>query len=394
MFHHFQFDTFSLCLAAASVITTAVALAVFLIKTIPVVRGRVSSDRRAPDAVASPTCIGASVIVYCADQHSDLQRLLPQLLAQRYDGEWEIIIVNEGDSSEVRRTVEEFQTPGRNIYLTHTPDGARNLSRKKLALTLGIKASRYPVAVLTMAATEIHSSDWLTLMTSHFSAHSPTEMVIGYATAPRGERLRDCSRAAAFDTVADSVIWLAPALSGRPWRGTEYNIAYRRDLFFRTKGFSGQLTLRDGDDDIFVSHVAAEASTAVELATDATVTVPGFCSKPSMRRRLARRRFTESFIKRRPRVLAQIGWWAYSAAPLLAVGALAASPRLFTSQVACALALLMWYPAGLAWMRAARILGPRRLRLTLPFLAASRPWRTILRTALARRLRAKRYTWE
>ncbi len=31
--------------------------------------------------------------------------------------------------------------------------------------------------------------------------------------------------------------WLSIAIAGKPFRGTEYNIAYRRELFLRNKGF-------------------------------------------------------------------------------------------------------------------------------------------------------------
>ena len=51
-------------------------------------------------------------------------------------------MVNEGESAAVTDVVSTMQLTHRNLYLTCTPDGVRNLSRKKLAITLGIKATR------------------------------------------------------------------------------------------------------------------------------------------------------------------------------------------------------------------------------------------------------------
>ncbi|MDE6289050.1 MAG: glycosyltransferase, partial [Muribaculaceae bacterium] len=224
-------------------------------KVRPVTRCRARCDKAASET-APMACVGASIIVYSVDEQDSLARLLPQLLAQDYDGEFEVIVVNEGDSAGVRDVVETLQTTHRNLYLTHTPDGARNLSRKKLALTLGIKAARYPVAVLTGATAILPGNRWLRAMMSHFSDSNHTGVVLGYACADPYEDTALGARTRSFDFVADSVMWLSDALKGRPWRGTEYNLAYRRELFFSSKGFSSNLNLRYGDDDIFVSRIA------------------------------------------------------------------------------------------------------------------------------------------
>ena len=108
---------------------------------------------------------------------------------------------------------------------------------------------------------------------------------------------------------SDTVAWLSDAIAGKAWRGTEYNLAYRRDTFFRNKGFSSCLNLRHGDDDIFVSQVATRANTAVELSDESVVTVPGSNTLRALRDRNVQRRFTRRFIHRRPRLLGAMGWW-------------------------------------------------------------------------------------
>ena len=61
-------------------------------------------------------------------------------------------MVNEGESADVRDAVSMLRASHPNLYLTFTPEGVVNLSRKKLGITLGIKAARYDIAVLTTTA--------------------------------------------------------------------------------------------------------------------------------------------------------------------------------------------------------------------------------------------------
>lgn len=376
--------------AAASLI----ALSIFLLLIIPVVRCRRACDTADIRPQVSGRLDGASVIVYSADEYSLLAQLLPRLLAQEYDAEFEVIVVNEGDSPQVRDVVESMQISHRNLYLTHTPEGARNLSRKKLAITLGVKAARYPVVVLTRAGAVIDSDRWLASIMRHFSPDNHTELVLGYAAAAPYEDTGWGRRTRSFDNVADSTIWLSDALRGHPWRGTEFNLAYTRELFFRVKGFSSHLNLRDGDDDIFISSIATEANTAVELSLESIVEVPGNNTRRIARERLRRRMFTSRFISRRPRLLHALAWVCYAAGFVVPVIAAALPPYNLATWACAAAALLLWYPAGMVWIMADRALCGRRLLLTLPFLAATRPLRRCAAAIAARLRHSKRYTWE
>ncbi|MDO5395589.1 MAG: glycosyltransferase, partial [Bacteroidales bacterium] len=211
----------------------------------------------------------ASIVVYAQDEAESLTRLLHQLLGQRYAPGFEVIVVNEGGSEATADAVTALAVSHSNLYLTYTPDGARNLSRKKLALMLGIKAARHRVVVQTVATACIESPYWLASIMRHF-ADTSTEVVLGNAM-PAATDNGLGSRRRAFDFAASATSWLTSAIAGHPYRGTEYNIAYTRDIFFRNKGFSRSLNLRYGDDDIFISEIANGANTAVELSPDGLV---------------------------------------------------------------------------------------------------------------------------
>lgn len=65
--------------------------------------------------------------------------------------------------------------------------------------------------------------------------------------------------------------YLGFAFAGSPYMGIGRNLAYRKELFYREKGFSAHLNLQRGDDDLFVNHVATAGNTRVETDANAIV---------------------------------------------------------------------------------------------------------------------------
>lgn len=376
----------------ASLAATVMALLLSLWRILPLHAHRRADKRRRPED--NPPVLPASVIVYSNDQPAELEALLPQILGQDYAPGFEVIVVNEGDSPAVRALVDDMRLTHRNLYLTHTPDGARNLSRKKLALTLGVKAARNPVVVMTAAGASVGSTEWLTRIMQHFGPDKPTEVVLGIAAPAAGDDTALWKRMRSFDLAADTVGWVADALDGRPWRGTEYNLAYRRDTFFANKGFSRRLNLRYGDDDIFISEIADADNTVVELSDSSIVEVPGANAPRAFRERNCRRRFTRRFVKGRPRLKNALIWWMYALAPLLALAGGAVRPSGGVGWVICLACLTAWALASVVWCNALTAMRSRPLRLTVPFLAAMRPARKIVGAIHARISHPKRYTWE
>ena len=380
-------------LLEAALLMAFVAFGAFMARVLPL-RRHADRDADPLQPLEPETFRKCAVIVYSKDEAAELRELLPQILGQDYPEAFEVIVVNEGESASVSEVVGELQLTHKNLYLTNTPDGARNLSRKKLAITLGIKATRMPIVVLTTARSRLCSDRWLRSMMRHFSHDPATEVVLGFAAAPPYDDKAMGARARSFDFVADSAAWVSPAISGHPWRGTEHNLAYARELFFRNKGFSRHLNLRNGDDDIFISEIANGDNTSVELSADGLVEVPGALSPRAFRDEKARRSFTSRFIRRRPRFVGGLGFTCYFLSPLLALAAGLITPQNWVGWAAAGAILLIWYLVGMSWHIAVTTLHGRRLFTTIPFLAFSRPVRKLRRGVRSIFSHSKRYTWE
>lgn len=337
---------------------------------------------------------GVSVIVYSAGEASSLERLLPTILEQEYPGPIEIIVVNDGRNEAVKDVVTLLRNRHRNLHLTFTPEESRNLSRKKLSLTLGIKAARYDNVVFTEERAQLPGKLWLRHITGPLVASPDTQIVIGYSTplyendSERGARYRS------FDHAAEGVTYLSSALRGHPWRGTSFNLAYRKDLFFRNKGFGHSLNLQTGDDDIFISEVATGHNCATVLLPESQVIVT--TGKPRHRHRNERtlRAFSAQRIASRPRLFfgtsSTMMWlWVVLSAMAIAIG----WPHWWPMAAVGVSGCILWIPVLLTWHSALRALQAHPLLLTIPGMLLRRPLTNMRYRRIAHLHRQQNYTW-
>ncbi len=340
----------------------------------------------------SGTC-PVSVIVFASDEAEALRKLLPSILGQRYNGPFEVIVVNEGQSDSTSEVVERLRLIHDNLYLTFTPDGARQLSRKKLALMIGIKAARYPVVVQTIASSTIDSDLWLARMTEPFINPS-TEVALGCSTIDWSKDTGIGKRSRIFNAVADDVVWLSAALDGHPYRGTELSVAYTREAFFNNRGFSRSLNLKYGDDDIFINEIARGDNTAIVLHPEARV-VRNAWNVPRLYRELrSRYRFTGRQLPKFPRCLQAAGsWMLWAILGLSVAGALVMLPNMLGVAVGAFIVLATFITAAIIWQRTIIALTGRRLLLTVPWLMLMRPFANITAAVKSWRHRSRNYTW-
>lgn len=352
--------------------------------------GRESARRSATPLPESPDCYPSlSVILYSTGNAGAIERLVPEIFAQNYPSPLEVIVVNDGKNEDVKDAVTRLRAHYRNLHITFTPMQARNLSRKKLAVTVGIKAASHDAVLLTDDSCMPSSGLWLRHMTAAM-ADPVTEIVIGHARAAG-----DHNGSRTFGRGADAVVYLSAALRRRPYRGDGHNLAYRRDMFFRNKGFCHSLNLHDGDDDIFINEVASGRNTAVALAPDAIITTTGTDRAKSYRQECVRRAFTARFLRKGARRF--FGWssammWLWIA--VSASACVASYPDMTGCAIIAAEALLLWIPVTLTWRRTIKAIeGSAPAAASIPWRLMWRPMRNLRYRIAARRHRADHYTW-
>lgn len=202
---------------------------------------------------------GVSVIVCARNEEENLQDYLHNLLTQDYP-QYEVIVVDDGSEDQTRMILEQYARQSTKLYHTFVPQGARVISSKKLALTIGIKAAHYDYILLTDADCRPESNTWIREMMGGF-ADANTEVVLGFS--PYFEHDTLLSRLISYDTLWTGLLYMGMARSGHPYMGVGRNLAYRRGTFFAHNGFQGLLSERSGDDDLFVNKVATKKNTHV-----------------------------------------------------------------------------------------------------------------------------------
>lgn len=209
--------------------------------------------------------VPVSVIVY-AEYLEELQQTLPAILEQQYSG-FEVIVVNDGNGSQVYDYVSILQNDHPNLYHTYVPQDAKYISRKKLALTIGIKAARNEWVLLTNAGCLPSSSLWIKNMSRNFLPQ--IDLVLGYSNFKSRHSI--VSRFIAFDGMMDALQYLGRAIHHSAYKGDGRNMAFRKALFFRQEGFKGHLDLISGEDDLFVSSITTSKNTRVECSSDSLI---------------------------------------------------------------------------------------------------------------------------
>lgn len=389
---------FSLQLSIPTI--TLLSITFFIVALLLLIyRRRVASVARYAskcDNAENPTELPrASVIVY-ADIDTEAQQLsamLNQVLNQEYPVAYEIIVINDGSSHTTRQVVEQLELKHPNLYLSFTPDDTRNLSRKKLSLTIGIKAARNEVVVLTCADTKISSSKWLASMTRHFSTGS--DIVIGYADIDPTTDRQYGKRRRAFATANEAMQYLSSAIASKPYRGIGYNIAYRRSVFFDNKGFSRSLNLLQGDDDLFIDEIARRYNTAVELSSDSHISIITDRPRAFYRTMRLNRSFTHRFLKGAPRILfgfCSLLFWLWLAASAATIAS--DWDNAIVGGAVFLLALALWIPILVAWRHTLRAIHSRRLLFTLPMLIMIQPFSNLIYRIKANSRHNRNYTWQ
>ena len=130
---------------------------------------------------------------------------------------------------------------------------------------MGIKSSRYETLLLTDADCVPASEKWIELMQDGY--HESTEIVLGYGAFHKTDGF--LNKLIRFETFHSALQYFSYALAGIPYMGVGRNLSYKRDLFFKNKGFSSINFIPGGDDDLFINKVATKKNTAIVIDPDA-----------------------------------------------------------------------------------------------------------------------------
>lgn len=212
-----------------------------------------------------------TVVICARNEEKNLRELIPLLMDQDHPA-YDIVVVNDSSWDGTEDTLKAFCLTYPNIYAVHLDEDKQRMTGKKFALTIGIKAAKTDVVLLTDADCRPQSRHWISQMVAPF-AQEKTEVVLGVSPYRRmGGLLNKLIR---FDAAQVAITYVGMAKLGMPYMGVGRNLAYRRELFFRNGGFKSHLHIASGDDDLFVAEVAQKQNTSVVIVPTAqTLSAP------------------------------------------------------------------------------------------------------------------------
>ena len=197
-----------------------------------------------------------SILITAHDNALELDNHLPTLLSQDYPGIFEVIVVAEKGDGSTEDVLKRYLN-NRKLYYTFIPDSSRYMSRKKLMITLGVKAARYEWILLTEASSTPLSDTWLKTFAKNMT--DDTNLVLGYSNyakeAPAYYR---------FEQLRNACYCLNKAKGGIAYRTNSNNVAFKKEEFINKGGYRGNLQFLRGEYDFLVNKYAKREQTAVE----------------------------------------------------------------------------------------------------------------------------------
>ncbi|TDX00437.1 glycosyltransferase [Dinghuibacter silviterrae] len=211
-----------------------------------------------------------SVIICARDESRNLSERLPSVLEQDYPLEHEVLVINDNSFDDTKFVLERFTSDYPRLKPVELHQEAQLIIGKKFPLSVGIKTARYDTLVLTDADCTPASREWVRSFQNAY--HPGTEVVLGYGPYEKKPGL--LNRIIRFETFHTALQYFSYAQAGLPYMGVGRNLSYKKDLFFRNKGFAGHNQIPSGDDDLFINAVANARNTRIVLDASSFVYSP------------------------------------------------------------------------------------------------------------------------
>lgn len=227
-----------------------------------------SINKKGAMALAKPEEPSISIIVAARNESENLLRLIPLLFQQNYP-HFEVIVVDDCSYDNTHDVLLALKAKYANFKFIKVVESNKFLGGKKFALTMGIKGAKFEHLVFTDADCEPASDQWLKEISQAFS--NDKNIVLGFGGfKPENKLVNYFIRTDANFIAID---YMAAALWKMPYMAVGRNLAYKKDLFFKVKGFASHIHLPSGDDDLFIHQTSKYANVGINFSTaGATIT--------------------------------------------------------------------------------------------------------------------------
>lgn len=329
-----------------------------------------------------------SVAVVTYNQGVALERNLPAVMSQTHP-DFEVIVVDMASTDDTCDALKRLTAAYPKLRRTFVPATARNIERRKLAVTLGVRAARAEWVVVIDADCRPSGDNWLRRLAE--ACRDEAQIVLGYSNYEAG------ASDASYFRLQRQLTNLSAADFRRAVDAETVNVCYRKQAFIDNGGFANSLTLPFGEEALYVdAHVAAGRAA---FAFDGEARLEQALPSASTRRTLAVRRME---VARRKSFFARFirfreGSVSFAAYAYLLFAALYvcfrlhvlgrldefappapyAAPAIYADVIFCALFLSIAVLPPCLLHRVCRVLGEPSFGVRPLFFALWQPWRNL-----------------
>lgn len=207
-----------------------------------------------------------SVVIAAHNEYYHLKKNLPSILEQDYP-DFEVVVVNHASNDETASFLKELNQKHEKLKVITIEQDLNFFHGKKFPLSIGIKSAANDLLLLTDADCKPNSPFWIKKMASHYDKN--TEVILGYG--PYEAEKGFLNKLVRYDTFLVAMQYLSFAMRGLPYMGVGRNLSYRKELFYKQKGFVSHYRIASGDDDLFIGAVARKDNTKIEIAPESFV---------------------------------------------------------------------------------------------------------------------------
>ncbi|MBI4946972.1 MAG: glycosyltransferase [Bacteroidetes bacterium] len=207
--------------------------------------------------------VPASIIICAKNEDHNLPEILPLVLEQDYP-EFEVVVVDDCSSDNTSDVLREFEKTYKHLRVITIKEDVKHHHGKKFAVMVGIKGAKYEHLLFTDGDCKPLDNQWLKMMMRNFSGD--TEIVLGYSKYKKLPGF--LNKLIRFDTFNIALQYLSFSMADVPYMGVGRNLAYKKSLFFKHKGFATHYHIESGDDDLFINQATTNTNTRIEISPE------------------------------------------------------------------------------------------------------------------------------
>ena len=205
-----------------------------------------------------------SVIVPANEQAALLAENLPKILDQVYP-DFEVIVVDEASTDETAELIKQLQLKYRNLRRTFIPFTATDICKRKLSITLGVRAARSEWAIITTASSSPVSRLWLQKLAEEIDEN--VDIILGYGNYV--DEQSAYSQRAIFERMWTQLRCFSAAEKGTAIGGDETCFCIRKSSFLAHKGYADKLQNDFGESHLLIQTLAKKGNTRLALSPEA-----------------------------------------------------------------------------------------------------------------------------